>query len=50
VVADTARNGGANEATVKVELTGGAAKQELTLKLVKGAKPGAWLVDSFELK
>ena len=42
------RTGG--DATVTLALTGGAARTELTLKLVKGPKPGVWLVDAFDAK
>ena len=48
VVTGNNRTGG--DATVTLALTGGAAQAELTLKLVKGPKPGVWLVDAFDAK
>lgn len=37
-------------ATVKLNLTAGDKKTELTLTLVKGPRPGVWLVDRFDAK
>lgn len=37
-------------ATVTLNLTAGDKKSELTLKLLKGSRPGVWLVDAFGAK
>lgn len=45
-MANQAKTGDA--ATVKLALTGDPTRTELTLRLVKGPKPGVWLVDGFD--
>ncbi len=46
----TGNNRTGGDATATLALTGGAARTELTLTLVKGPKPGVWLVDAFDAK